>query len=187
MLPSLQIAADGKEQGACPPQDIGGLAGYYHFLQVMNDPKHPEHEDMLEWAEALPRAPSMPSRSTALFTVDGGHGGRMLDCVAAQTARSHSRARGCSPQRSAVQCRFRRQRVAGARGGHMRNAFAAVVEHAGRWHIPCCPELPGADGQGRTRAAALKGLSDAIALILEDRQKDGVRGVPISARRERLS
>ncbi len=37
-------------RGACPPEDVGGLPGYYHFLQVMSDPKHPEHEDMLEWA-----------------------------------------------------------------------------------------------------------------------------------------
>jgi len=37
-------------RGACPPEDVGGLPGYHHFLQVMNDPKHPEHEDMLDWA-----------------------------------------------------------------------------------------------------------------------------------------
>jgi hypothetical protein len=37
-------------RGACPPEDVGGVPGYYHFLQVMNDPKHPEHEDMMEWA-----------------------------------------------------------------------------------------------------------------------------------------
>ena len=37
-------------RGACPPEDVGGVPGYYHFLQVLNDPNHPEHEDMLEWA-----------------------------------------------------------------------------------------------------------------------------------------
>jgi Plasmid pRiA4b ORF-3-like protein len=37
-------------RGACPPEDVGGLPGYYHFLQVINDSAHPEHEDMLEWA-----------------------------------------------------------------------------------------------------------------------------------------
>jgi hypothetical protein len=36
-------------RGACPPEDVGGLPGYYHFLMVMNDPRHPEHEDMREW------------------------------------------------------------------------------------------------------------------------------------------
>ncbi len=34
---------------ACPPEDIGGLWGYYDFLEIMQDPKHPEHEEMLEW------------------------------------------------------------------------------------------------------------------------------------------
>jgi hypothetical protein len=37
-------------RGACPPEDVGGLPGYYHFLEAIKDPKHPEHEDMLEWA-----------------------------------------------------------------------------------------------------------------------------------------
>jgi len=34
---------------ACPPEDIGGLWGYYDFLEIMQDPKHPEHEEILEW------------------------------------------------------------------------------------------------------------------------------------------
>jgi hypothetical protein len=37
-------------RGACPPEDVGGLSGYYHFLKVIKDPNHPEHKDMLEWA-----------------------------------------------------------------------------------------------------------------------------------------
>ena len=64
----------------------------------------------------------------------------------------------------------------------MRNEFTAIVERAGRWHIAYCPEIPGANGQGRTKAAAMKSLANAIALILEDRRKDGLRGVPASAR-----
>jgi predicted RNase H-like HicB family nuclease len=60
----------------------------------------------------------------------------------------------------------------------MRNEFTAVVERHGRWHIACCPEIPGANGQGKTKAATLENLRDAIALILEDRRKDGLRGVP---------
>jgi predicted RNase H-like HicB family nuclease len=69
----------------------------------------------------------------------------------------------------------------------MRNEFTAVVERAGRWHIAYCPEIPGANGQGRTKAAALKSLANAIALILEDRRKDGLRGVPAFRRGERRS
>ncbi len=34
---------------ACPPDDCGGPWGYEDFLKAIKDPKHPEHEDMLEW------------------------------------------------------------------------------------------------------------------------------------------
>ena len=34
---------------ACPPEDVGGIWGYSNFLQVIKDPKHPDHEDMIEW------------------------------------------------------------------------------------------------------------------------------------------
>jgi hypothetical protein len=36
-------------RGACPPDDVGGIPGYYHFLEAIKDPKHPDHEDMVEW------------------------------------------------------------------------------------------------------------------------------------------
>jgi predicted RNase H-like HicB family nuclease len=68
----------------------------------------------------------------------------------------------------------------------MRNEFTALVERDGCWYIACCPEIPGANGQGTTRAAALKSLACAINLILEDRRKDGLRGVPATARREKV-
>lgn len=34
---------------ACPQEDIGGGPGDADFLDVMADPNHPDHEDMLEW------------------------------------------------------------------------------------------------------------------------------------------
>jgi predicted RNase H-like HicB family nuclease len=52
----------------------------------------------------------------------------------------------------------------------MRNEFTAIVERDGRWHIAYCLEIPGANGQGKTKAAALRSLADAIALVLEDRR-----------------
>lgn len=39
-------------RGACPPDDVGGIPGYYHFLEAIKDPKHPDHEDMVEWGGA---------------------------------------------------------------------------------------------------------------------------------------
>jgi len=38
-----------KGKNACPPEDIGGLWGYYEMLEVLQDPDHPEYEEMLEW------------------------------------------------------------------------------------------------------------------------------------------
>ncbi len=35
---------------ACPPEDVGGIGGFYEFLEVLADPKHERHEDFTEWA-----------------------------------------------------------------------------------------------------------------------------------------
>lgn len=35
--------------GACPPEDCGGGYGYQELISVVNDPRHPEHDDMAEW------------------------------------------------------------------------------------------------------------------------------------------
>jgi hypothetical protein len=34
---------------ACPPDDCGGIPGYYQMLEIIADPKHPDHEHMKEW------------------------------------------------------------------------------------------------------------------------------------------
>jgi predicted RNase H-like HicB family nuclease len=60
----------------------------------------------------------------------------------------------------------------------MKSDFTAIVETApegGFWAI--CPEVPGANGQGETVDEALESLRDAIALILEDRRADALRGL----------
>jgi predicted RNase H-like HicB family nuclease len=69
----------------------------------------------------------------------------------------------------------------------MANEFTAVVERDGEWFIAYCPEVPGANGQGRTKKEALQSLSQAISLILEDRREDGLRGVPASAVVEKVT
>jgi predicted RNase H-like HicB family nuclease len=63
----------------------------------------------------------------------------------------------------------------------MRNEFTAIVEKDGDWYIAYSPEIPGANGQGRTAEESRKNLADAIALILEDRRADGLRGLPPEA------
>lgn len=34
---------------ACPPEDVGSIPGYENFLAAIRNPKHPEHEEMIEW------------------------------------------------------------------------------------------------------------------------------------------
>ncbi len=34
---------------ACPPEDVGGIFGFYHFLAALADPKHEEHDELKEW------------------------------------------------------------------------------------------------------------------------------------------
>ena len=46
--------------------------------------------------------------------------------------------------------------------------FTAVVERDDDWFIAYSPEVPGANGQGRSKEEALQSLSDAISLVLED-------------------
>jgi predicted RNase H-like HicB family nuclease len=63
----------------------------------------------------------------------------------------------------------------------MRNEFTAIIEHDGEWYIGYCPEVPGANGQGRTVEECRQSLAEAISLILDDRREDALRGVPENA------
>ncbi len=35
---------------ACPPEDVGGVPGYYEFFKALKDPSHEEHETYMEWS-----------------------------------------------------------------------------------------------------------------------------------------
>ena len=69
----------------------------------------------------------------------------------------------------------------------MHNEFTAVFEREGDWYIGYCPEIPGANGQGRSIEDCRESLAQAISLILEDRREDGLKGVPEDAVREVLT
>ena len=69
----------------------------------------------------------------------------------------------------------------------MANEFTAVVERDEDCHVAYCPEIPGANGQGKSKDEALDSLSKAIALILEDRREDGLRGLPADAIRDKVT
>jgi len=34
---------------ACPPEDAGGVGGYTLLLEALQNPRHPEHEQMRQW------------------------------------------------------------------------------------------------------------------------------------------
>jgi predicted RNase H-like HicB family nuclease len=69
----------------------------------------------------------------------------------------------------------------------MRNEFTAIFERDGDWYVATCPEVPGANGQGRTKEDARSSLAAAIRLILEDRREDGLRGLPPEAERDTVT
>ena len=56
----------------------------------------------------------------------------------------------------------------------MHNEFTAIIEKDGDWFISYCPEVPGANGQGKTIEESKRSLAEAISLILEDRRQDAL-------------
>lgn len=35
--------------GACPPEDVGGLSGYYKMVKILNTKNHPEKAEYIQW------------------------------------------------------------------------------------------------------------------------------------------
>ena len=66
----------------------------------------------------------------------------------------------------------------------MSNTYTAIFERDGDWYVACCLEIPGANGQGRTKEEARASLAGAIDLILQDRREDALRHLPDDAERE---
>lgn len=69
----------------------------------------------------------------------------------------------------------------------MHHEFTAVYERDEDWLVAYCPEVPGANGQGRTKDEARLSLAEAIRLILEVRRDEGLKGVPQDAERETIT
>ncbi len=53
---------------ACPPEDCGGMPGYEQMLEIIANPKHPQHKDQMEWLGAPfdPEEFSVEDADTAL-------------------------------------------------------------------------------------------------------------------------
>ncbi len=69
----------------------------------------------------------------------------------------------------------------------MHNEFTAIIEKDEDWYIAYCAEIPGANGQGKTKSECLENLSEAIDLILQDRRQDALRGIPEDAESELIA
>lgn len=55
-IEELLFLESAPRQGTCidgararPPEDVGGIAGYERFLEVIGDPKDPEHRETRRW------------------------------------------------------------------------------------------------------------------------------------------
>ena len=68
----------------------------------------------------------------------------------------------------------------------MHNEFTAIIERDGDLFIAYCPEIPGANGQGTTVEQCRENLAQAIALILDDRREDALKGTPPDAIRDTI-
>jgi len=43
-------------ENACPPEDCGGIFGYYELLSLLKDPEHPAYQEMIDtYGEIRPR------------------------------------------------------------------------------------------------------------------------------------
>ena len=64
----------------------------------------------------------------------------------------------------------------------MRNEFTVIVEEDGPWFVAYCAEVPGANGQGKSREECLDNLREAIALMLDYRRSlppDAAHGLEV--------
>jgi len=50
--------------------------------------------------------------------------------------------------------------------------LTAEMHRDGEWFVAFCPEIPEANGQGRTQEECIESLRQAILLLLEDRREE---------------
>jgi len=49
------------------------------------------------------------------------------------------------------------------------------IHRDGAWYVAFCPEVPEANGQGRTHGECVQTLKEAVLLLMEDRREDALR------------
>lgn len=68
----------------------------------------------------------------------------------------------------------------------MTNEFNALLQRDGEWYIAFCPEVPEANGQGKTKEECLKSLAAAVELVLEDRRQEALSKANPDVEREQI-
>lgn len=49
VTPTIQYPVCLDGQMNCPPEDCGGIGGFYHRIGILEDKKHPEHKEIRQW------------------------------------------------------------------------------------------------------------------------------------------
>lgn len=49
---------------ACPPEDIGGVFGFYDYVEAISNPKHRRHKEFIEWYGPFDPDSSAPLQTT---------------------------------------------------------------------------------------------------------------------------
>jgi predicted RNase H-like HicB family nuclease len=63
----------------------------------------------------------------------------------------------------------------------MRSRYTAVIQRDCKWFTAFCPEVPEANGEGKTREECLDNLAAAIELVLDYRRERGLEQAPRGA------
>ena len=70
------------------------------------------------------------------------------------------------------------------KNGHMHNEFTAIENETASGSTSDGAEVPGANGQGKSREECLSNLREAISLVLEHRREESLRSLPSDAKPE---
>jgi len=57
----------------------------------------------------------------------------------------------------------------------MSQNLTAEIHRDGEWYVGFCPEVPEANGQGRTPEECVESLKEAVRLLMEDWREDDER------------
>lgn len=49
VVPGVKYPCCLRGERACPPEDVGGVDGYYDFVTIMGNPKHEDYQAMRQW------------------------------------------------------------------------------------------------------------------------------------------